>query len=81
MWLLIPFGVLLVFGITRRAVAGNWRFALPAVAGAVVGWELGKFLFAHAPAFCWVPWAWAVVVGLMAGETGKRWVDRTLGGQ
>jgi len=81
MWLVIVFGALLVFGPTRRMVGRNWRFCIPALGGAVIGWELGRFVFGAHPVFSWVPWAWSVIAGLMAGKAGKQWLDEALGGQ
>ena len=80
MWFLIVFAVLLVFGPIRRMVVGSWRFSLPFVCGAVAGYELGRFVFGAHPMFFWVPWAWAVIAGFMAGKGGKCWLDETLGG-
>lgn len=79
MWIVVVFAVLLIFGPTRRMLAGNWRLALPFCAGAAAGWELGLLVFGHHPALAWVPLAWALLLGFMAGKEGKQWLDQTLG--
>lgn len=44
MWLLILFGVLLVFGPTRHAIVRNWKHCVAMMVGAAAGWTLGKFV-------------------------------------
>ena len=75
MWLLIVFVILLVFGPTRRVIVAIWKFSLPMLLGAVVGWELGKFVFDDFPGFWWVPWAWAVILGVLFAKTIGPWLN------
>ncbi len=82
MWIPIVLIVLLIFGPTRRLITanGSWRFCLPAVAGAVIGWYLGKFVFASYAFFWWAPFAWAAILGVLVGNGCKSWFDKTFGG-
>ena len=78
MWILIVLMALLIFGPTRRLITANnsWRFCFPAIAGATIGWYLGKFTFGSYPFFWWVSFAWAAILGLLVG----KWFDETFGG-
>jgi len=82
MWFFIVTAVLLTFGPTRRLITANnsWRFCLPAVAGAMIGWYLGKFIFGPYPFFWWAPFVWALMLGVLVGKACKSWLDETFWG-
>lgn len=54
-------------------------FSIPFTAGAVGGWLLGCGAVAHGLPFWWLPLAWAVIGGAVAGSAGKEWFESVFG--
>jgi hypothetical protein len=70
--------VLLLLGPLRRPFFRNWRFNVPASAGALVAWVvMSSGMSPSDPR--WMPLVGAVLVGLGAGAAGKQWFDEVFG--
>jgi hypothetical protein len=77
-WFYLTIGLLLLLGPLRRPFFRNWRFTVPAMAGAVLGWVVtSSGMRPSDPP--WMPVIVSLVVGLGAGAGGKQWLDEVFG--
>ena len=74
----------LLLGPLRRPLLRRATFAIPAMAGGIIGLALGSFVASRAgipaPMAALLSLVAAAAIGVSFGEAFKNWFDRTFGG-